>query len=134
MTFKPANEREVAGLTLIQNADHHFRYELGLTDGKLQLQLTERRGGSEKLLASVPYQGDKLQLKVEARGQEYSFFYRASENDKWTVLCGQADGTVLSTDLAGGFTGAYIGMYASSQGAQSTSYADFGWFSYEELE
>lgn len=134
MTFQPAAESEVAGLVLLQNADYHFRCELGLEAGEPTLQLIERRGGSEQLLASVSYPGDKVQLKVEAKGQDYSFYYRSSESDKWTGLCGKADGTVLSTDLAGGFTGAYLGMYASSQGAESANYADFGWFSYEGLE
>lgn len=134
MTFSPAAEGEVAGLVLLQNADHHFRYELGLEAGERVLQLIQRMGGSEQLLASVPYPQDQIQLKVEARGQEYSFYYRPSEAAKWTAFCERTDGRVLSTDLVGGFTGAYLGMYTSSQGAKSESYADFDWFSYEGLE
>ncbi|MNC13386.1 Beta-xylosidase [compost metagenome] len=134
MTFTPATEGEAAGIVLLQNADWHFRYELRLEAGEPVLQLIERRGGSEQLLASMPYSGDKVQLKVEAKGQDYSFSYRASESNKWNIMYGLADGRVLSTDLAGGFTGAYLGMYASSQGADSANYADFDWFSYEGLE
>ncbi|WP_347231076.1 hypothetical protein [Paenibacillus sp. DMB5] len=134
MTFSPAQEGEAAGLVLLQNENYHFRYELGLDAGEQVLRLIERRGGSEQLLASKPYAGNKVQFKVQAKGQEYSFYYRTSEADKWTALYEKADGTVLSTDLAGGFTGAYIGMYASSQGAESSNYADFDWFSYEGLE
>ncbi|MGZ7440381.1 glycoside hydrolase family 43 protein [Paenibacillus sp. TH7-28] len=134
MAFRPGAEGEVAGLVLLQNADYHFRYELGLESEEQALRLTERRGGEEKLLASAPYTSGKVQLKVEARGQEYSFYYRGDETEKWTILLEGADGRVLSTDLAGGFTGAYIGMYASSQGAESSRYADFDWFSYEELD
>lgn len=133
MTFGPQAEGEVAGLVLLQNENYHFRYELGLEAGKPALRLIERRNGQEKEFASVPYNSERVQLKVEARGQNYSFFYRADERDKWNLLLGGANGTVLSTDLAGGFTGAYMGMYASSQGSESTSYADFDWFSYEEL-
>ncbi|AIQ57372.1 glycoside hydrolase family 43 protein [Paenibacillus borealis] len=134
MTFKPGTPDETAGLVLIQNADNHFRYELKLEDGKQLLQLIVRSRGDEQLLASALYPQDKVQLKAEARGQEYSFYYRADEFGSWTALYERADGRVLSTDLAGGFTGAYIGMYASSQGAPSTNYADFDWFSYEEIE
>jgi alpha-N-arabinofuranosidase len=134
MVFKPGAPGETAGLVLIQNADNHFRYELKLEDGKQVLQLIVRSRGDERLLASSPYPQDKVQLKAEARGQDYSFYYRADEFGSWTALHERADGRVLSTDLAGGFTGAYIGMYASSQGAPSTNYADFDWFSYEEIE
>ena len=36
----------------------------------------------------------------------------------------------LSLPLAGGFTGAYLGMYASSNGTPSNNTADFDWFEY----
>lgn len=134
MMFSPVQEGEAAGLVLLQNENYHFRYELGQDAGEQVLRLIERRGGSEQLLASRAYTPGKVQFKVEAKGQEYSFYYRTSESDKWTALYEKADGTVLSTDLAGGFTGAYIGMYASSQGAESINAADFDWFSYEGLE
>lgn len=39
----------------------------------------------------------------------------------------------LSTEIAGGFTGCTVGMYASAEGAKSSGYADFGWFAYEGL-
>lgn len=134
MTFRAGTENETAGFVLLQNADYHFRFELGLDAGEQVLRLIERRGGSEQLLAAEPYPQDKVQFKVEAKGQEYSFFYRSAEADKWIALHEGADGRVLSTDLAGGFTGAYMGMYASSQGTESGNYADFDWFSYEGLE
>jgi alpha-N-arabinofuranosidase len=40
------------------------------------------------------------------------------------------DGRILSTPIAGGFTGVHLGMYASSNGFPSSSNADFGWFDY----
>lgn len=46
MTFSPAAEGEVAGLVLLQNADHHFRYELGLEAGERVLQLIHRMGAA----------------------------------------------------------------------------------------
>jgi xylan 1,4-beta-xylosidase len=38
------------------------------------------------------------------------------------------DGRILSNPVAGGFVGAYIAMSASSNGHESTNYADFDWF------
>ena len=43
-----------------------------------------------------------------------------------------ADGRILSTPVAGGFVGAYIALYASSNGEPSTNCADFDWFDYQE--
>jgi len=36
----------------------------------------------------------------------------------------------LSTPVAGGFVGAVIALYASSNGQASTNQADFDWFEY----
>jgi alpha-N-arabinofuranosidase len=44
------------------------------------------------------------------------------------------DGRILSTPFAGGFVGAYIGMYASSNGHPSDNVADFDWFEYVGLD
>ena len=72
---------------------------------------------------------DYYLLKVEAVEQDYSFFF-ATQAETWTLLAGHVDGRILSTDVAGGFVGAYIGMYASSNGQPSTNVADFDWFEY----
>ena len=41
------------------------------------------------------------------------------------------DGSLLSSVVNEGFTGAYIGMYASSNHTASENHADFDWFSYQ---
>jgi len=40
------------------------------------------------------------------------------------------DGSILSTVVADGFVGTYVGMYVSGSGA----HADFDWFRYEIVE
>ena len=40
------------------------------------------------------------------------------------------DAALLSSTVNGGFTGAYMGMYASSNGSESENHADFDWFHY----
>lgn len=139
MTFEPAAADETAGLVLFQNADNHFRFEVasgenGFAGETGTLTLTVRLHGEDEVLARVPWNKTHTQFKVEARGQDYSFFYRENEEQTWAALRLNADGRVLSTDTAGGFTGAYIGLYASSNGADSSNHADFDWFSYEGLE
>ncbi|MGM0879705.1 MAG: hypothetical protein ACQEXQ_01540 [Bacillota bacterium] len=46
----------------------------------------------------------------------------------------RCNGTILSTDVAGGFVGAYIGMYATSAGRPSENAAVFNWFEYKGEE
>jgi alpha-N-arabinofuranosidase len=50
-------------------------------------------------------------LRIRARGGRYDFSY-ASRPDAWVLLAGDADGTILSTRVAGGFVGTMLGLYA----------------------
>ncbi|MFV2172230.1 hypothetical protein ACFHW2_12410 [Actinomadura sp. LOL_016] len=43
------------------------------------------------------------------------------------------DGDMLSSQVAGGFTGVYIGLYATANGRASRNHADFDWFEYRPL-
>ncbi|MBN1891094.1 MAG: glycoside hydrolase family 43 protein [Thermoflexales bacterium] len=130
--FEPASEQEVAGIVLLQNSDFQFRCVYTLRDGVRVLRLIQRRGDQEEILAEAQVAAPRLYLKVEAAGQEYAFFFATTLGD-WTLLAENVDGRILSTDLAGGFVGAYVGMYASSQGSPSSNVADFDWFEYSAL-
>ena len=129
MEFKPLSDNEAAGMVLLQNNNYYFGFEYSLTDGRGTVRLTECRAGQERVLTCKPFDEGSIYLKVTAAGQEYSFFY-GSEKGDLKLLAGNVDGRILSTDIAGGFVGAYIGMYASSNGQQSGNTADFDWFEY----
>ncbi|MFE5317745.1 glycoside hydrolase family 43 protein [Paenibacillus sp. NPDC056579] len=132
MEFTPSSKGETAGLVLLQNPDYQYRMEYGWSEEGSKLSLIQRKAGEEAVLASLPMTASKLYFKVEAIGQAYSFYY-AMEQEQWLPLVESADGTLLSSDVAGGFIGAYMGMYASSQGEHSSHAADFDWFEYVPL-
>lgn len=129
MEFHPKGRNECAGLVLLQNDSYHFRLTL-TRDPEPCVQLVERRAGVEKLIAHAALNAERVYLKVEAAGQRYSF-YAADQVESWIELAHDMDGRILSTPVAGGFTGAYLGMYASSNGTESDNYADFDWFEYQ---
>ncbi|MBD3346165.1 MAG: family 43 glycosylhydrolase [Chitinivibrionales bacterium] len=131
--FDPAREFETAGLVLLQNNNFHFRLEVGFRDGRRIVMLTKREAGDEQVLSCKEIDSTILVLTASARGQEYGFYYGSDETAK-IPLAEKVDGRVLSTEIAGGFTGIYIGMYASSNGAQSGNHADFHWFEYRGEE
>ena len=129
LEFKPSSTNECAGLVLVQNSDFHFRFIVTL-EAEPVIQLIKRQQGQDELLASQPVAVGKYLLKVSARGQDYHFAY--STEGKWQTLAENVDGRILSTPMAGGFVGAFIAMYASSNGQASHNYADFDWFDYRE--
>jgi len=112
--YKPKSEKDLAGITALQN--ERFNYVFGITkNGKkyyLVLERTEK--GSSKILASKEIElKDELQVKVEAEGDDYKFSY-ALNKGVFQNLGGTVSGDILSTNVAGGFTGTLIGLYATS--------------------
>jgi len=118
---------ECAGLVLIQNNDFHFRF-VATHENENIIRLIKRSHGKDEILATQSLAVGRYTLKVTARGQSYNFYF--STNGQWQTLAENIDGRILSTPVAGGFVGAYIAMYASSNGQSSTNYADFDWFEY----
>ena len=124
MTFSP-HEGDIAGIVALQNDDYF--YTLGLTNmgGLTFVQLYERAGKQDpaagRVIASAPVSlaaGAPLYLAISAKGGAYSFDY-AVKPGAWRRLKADADGTILSTHVAGGFVGAMIGLYAHSAPTQA---------------
>ena len=125
MEYKPKSEKDLAGITCLQNEKSN--YVFGVTkmgDDYLLLleknKTTGRRAQGEatsKILASIKIDMNKpIQLQVTAEGDQYEFNY-ATEDGEFKNLGGTVSGDILSTNVAGGFTGAMIGLYATSGNA-----------------
>jgi alpha-N-arabinofuranosidase len=136
MDFMPAAPNEAAGLVLLQNNDFHMRLVCTLNDaGAPVVRLIQRLKGEENVIGEQPVAAARIYLKVEVYGQDYSF-YVATEPEvagAWSAVAEHVDGRLLSTPVAGGFVGAYVGLYASANGHYSTNVADFDWFEYKEI-
>lgn len=129
MEFVPQNENEVAGLVLMQNDGYHFRFEYIMEGQKTYLRLTKCEKGQDEIINEVPFEGNKVYMRVIAKGQHLDFYY-GTHSSKVSKLAENVDATILSTNKAEGFVGTCIGMYASSNGKASQNYADFNWFEY----
>ncbi|HOK52231.1 MAG TPA: glycoside hydrolase family 43 protein, partial [Bacteroidales bacterium] len=65
------------------------------------------------LLASKPIEvKSPVHLQVSANGDDYQFSYSFNGTD-FENVGGTVSGDILSTNVAGGFTGALIGIYAT---------------------
>ena len=107
-------EKDLAGITCVQS--ERFNYVFGITkkdkDFYLLLQRTAR--GKSTIVASTKIDlKTPVQLRVKAVGDNYEFSYSVNGTD-FTNVGGTVSGDILSTDVAGGFTGAMIGLYTTS--------------------
>ncbi|MBG0818217.1 glycoside hydrolase family 43 protein [Planomonospora sp. ID82291] len=119
---------ECAGLVLVQNDDFHIRY----VRTERGLEVVRREGGKEEVTARAAVPGGRILLGIEARGQEYRMRC-ATAPGEWLPVGDAVDGRLLSSTVAGGFTGAYVGMYAAGGDAGNRNTADFDWFEYVGL-
>ena len=112
LNFTPRNDKDIAGLALLQKEDHNFVLGKTMKNGKLMLTLT-RAEKNNVTIASTPIKDGELRLKVEGHDRYYDFYY-AEQGGDWQLLAKGVDASNLSTQKSGGFIGAVIGLYASS--------------------
>ena len=114
LKYDPKAANELAGITCYQN--EKFNYVFGITrkEGKSVLLLAKTERGNTTVVARAEIDTDRpVSLRVEGKGNDYRFSY-ATDGGSFTNLGGTMAGDILSTDVAGGFTGALIGLYATT--------------------
>jgi alpha-N-arabinofuranosidase len=133
LAFNPQHENEEAGLVLRGNEKNHYEIGVTLKDGKRQVFFRKTLDG--KIVEPVRYEeigsGDVI-LSVTAAPLDYEFFWEPAKGPAKKL------GTALTCDLSsekvGGFTGVFMGLYATGNGQKSTRPADFDWFEYRPAE
>ncbi|HEY5803783.1 MAG TPA: glycoside hydrolase family 43 protein [Lysobacter sp.] len=108
-----------AGIAAFQN--ERYWYFLGARRSGSGLQLFLQRSDAGKVatvatktIAGVVASAKTLKLKIAANAGAYSFAFDA-DGKGWQWLRRDDDGTILSTDVAGGFVGAVVGPYARAE-------------------
>jgi len=114
LEYKPNSEKDLAGIVCLQN--EHFNYVFGVTKkGKDTYVLLERtENGKSVIIASAKIEiKGSMRLQVKAAGDNYQFSYALNGAD-FQNLGSAVSGDILSTNVAGGFTGALVGLYATA--------------------
>jgi alpha-N-arabinofuranosidase len=81
----------------------------------LELVLEKRGGKQTETIARVALDDRaRVKLKIAANARAYSFYFD-EDGSGWKPLRENDDGSILSTDVAGGFVGAFVGPYARAE-------------------
>jgi xylan 1,4-beta-xylosidase len=129
LEFAPGRDGEEAGLTILSANDHHYDVAVAREDGRRTVFVRRRIGDLQAVTARNPLGEGPVVLEVRAEPLKYTIGYRPAGGE-WTPLA-TASTRYVSTEVAGGFTGVYFGLYATGRGAPATAPADFDWFDYE---
>lgn len=116
VAFNPKSEKELAGLTLLQNEQYNFVFGKTVVDGKTAVTLTRSEKTAVRIgtafidssAADAP-----VKLKINGDGRYYDFYYAVGDG-AWQTLAKGVDAVNLSTHRSGGFIGVCIGLYATS--------------------
>ena len=118
------------GNGLLQSNRYHFRMEYALEGDQTIVRLIQCKDGVETLINAIPWHSDRFEMMISAHGQDLSFYFG---DERRIYLSQMVDGRILSTDVAGGFVGTTIGLYASGNGRESHNNADFDLFEYRAV-
>lgn len=112
----PVNEGVSAGLVIFQSSD--FNYFLGVrkTGQTYTVFLEEVREGIPDTIAStdITTSGKHIVLGLSQQDAKLKFYYKLAGSGPTELISG-LDAKLLSTQVAGGFVGATIGLHARSE-------------------
>jgi len=130
LEFSPVARGQRAGLVVRADEYNHYDLVLAFTDHGCQLLLEQRVQGKSSTVAELAWSSPTAELCIEASPGHYEFF--AGDAGGVSHSLGRLPSEPLASEVTGGFTGAYLGMFVS--GGAGTPPADFDYFEYIPLE
>ncbi len=123
LDFNTVSENEEAGVTVFMDENHHYDFAVTNRDGK-RVVIMRETVSKARINNITSIKDGPVILSITFEPHSYSF---GIVNEKITTnLCTLAAKNV-SSEVAGGFTGVYLGMYASGNGKKGKAKAYFNW-------
>lgn len=143
LSFQP-EKKQSAGIILLQNDYHCIAIEMGKENGatvikasrgykNLDISFDSRETENpyqKEYLGTLNWNGPDAILEITAEGQKHTLVAEEMDGTRH-VLADAVDGSFLGSEVAGGFVGAYIGMFATGNGEDADNEAAFDWFTYD---
>jgi alpha-N-arabinofuranosidase len=137
LDFQPEAMGDEAGLVVRRSEAYHYALVVrrrSLTkDSEREIQLWSVVAGRKQLVEKASLPTGLVTLEITATAKEYAFSFVVGKKRRAVGVLptrplsteyGQAKSGILS------LTGVVVGLYASGQGQQAQSPADFDWFEY----
>jgi xylan 1,4-beta-xylosidase len=132
LDYDPDLHGEEAGLTVWMNPRHHYDLAVSSGDGARRIRVCARLGNLVAVVAQDLLPEGLVILLVRADRYTYEFAIRPQAGDEHVLATLEA--RYLATEVAGGFTGVYFGLYARGNGQGDPTPAYFDWFDYRSRE
>lgn len=130
MNFEPEKEQSEAGISLFIQDDNYINFTIIKNEGNIVLKLKIQEGKKapynfkNKILEN--YEGD-IVLSVVSKNGKYNYAYSVDNGETFIAFANTPSDLIICR----GYTGAYLGIYASSNDRTTNEYADFDWANYK---
>ena len=125
MEFLPGSDDLEAGLVLLQQDDNYLQFFVCCQAGSvfLKLRLASASGDIVQLaqIALAEYTGN-ICLRVVSQDHRYRYEYSLADGQAGFTFFSETGAHLI---VSYGYTGAYLGLYATSVGKQVAAHADF---------
>jgi len=132
MIFEPKYNNSEAGISLFQKDNNYITFTVIKHNNKnaVQLKLAEPNKEPQILIQKniLNYDGE-ITFQVKSEDNRYSYYY-SLDGSEFHFL----DKTKSNHILSKKYTGAYLGIFASSNGKKTKEYANFDWVRYKGSE
>ncbi len=122
--FQPKTSNETAGFVLRQNERQRYEFAIGRGVSGREIFLRYVIGGIRSVPVTIPIPDGIIKLKIRGFPDYYRFSYSINSNDFREI------GGVETKYLKVEKSPVLVGLFASGNGIESTSKADFDWFEY----
>lgn len=115
LTFVPENDNQSSGILLLKDETHQYylaRAKRG-EDHYIELRKVSDSGVERLAEKKIESSLSTIDFKVKGEGLDYSFLFSTDGGETWESIADGIDAGFTSTNVAGGFTGTVIGLYAS---------------------
>ncbi|MGX7198540.1 glycoside hydrolase family 43 protein [Enterococcus nangangensis] len=121
--FTPENKYEEAGLMIIQSNQFAMRFVVKKVEHQVVVQVIQTLKGQDEILVTQKLPQPDVTLAIQQDKQDLSFWVEISGQRQ--LLIDHVSAYFLSTQVAGGFVGSTLGVYASSNGKVTKNKALF---------
>lgn len=133
MEFKTINNNTEAGISLVQKDNNYFTFTIIKKEDYYYLQIKLAEPNKDPIIIEqikINDYNNNIILKMTSADHKYSFFYSLNQGSNFIPIKETKANIILSK----GYTGAYLGIFSSSNGTKTKDYVDFDWVNYKGFQ
>jgi alpha-N-arabinofuranosidase len=132
MKFNPEEDSIEAGVCLLQQDDNYLKFTIIKENGQKIIQLELKEPATEPRFIcreTINYSGE-IVFRIISKSRCYHYYFSNDNCESYQVFAETRATHILSK----GYTGAYLGVFATSNGKLTRAYADFDWVQYKSFQ